>query len=189
MAVVQLGGHPVTFRADEVGLDARETLEDVARTLAGYHAAHRRPGLRARELERDGRGRDVPGRSTCCPTDAHPLPGARRPAHDPPGASARSTGSPSPGSATATTSPARWRRRGHGRRCELRFGLPAGLRPRDADLDRSARSARPTCRHDRPPRPSMARTSSTPTCGRRWARRTRPRRAGAPSRASPSTTP
>jgi ornithine carbamoyltransferase len=39
MAVVQLGGHPLTIHADEVGLDVRETTEDVARTLAGYHAA------------------------------------------------------------------------------------------------------------------------------------------------------
>jgi ornithine carbamoyltransferase len=39
MAVVQLGGHPVTIRPDEVGLDTRESVEDVARTLAGYHRA------------------------------------------------------------------------------------------------------------------------------------------------------
>lgn len=39
MAVVQLGGHPLTMRADEVGLDVREPAEDVARTLAGYHGA------------------------------------------------------------------------------------------------------------------------------------------------------
>ena len=39
MAVVQLGGHPVTARGEEVGLDVRETAEDVARTLACYHAA------------------------------------------------------------------------------------------------------------------------------------------------------
>jgi ornithine carbamoyltransferase len=38
MAVVQLGGHPITTRADEVGLDTREPAEDVARILAGYHA-------------------------------------------------------------------------------------------------------------------------------------------------------
>jgi ornithine carbamoyltransferase len=37
MAVVQLGGHPVTLRAEEVGLDERESVEDVTRTLAGYH--------------------------------------------------------------------------------------------------------------------------------------------------------
>ena len=39
MAVVQLGGHPVTLRGEEVSLDVRETVEDVARTLACYHAA------------------------------------------------------------------------------------------------------------------------------------------------------
>lgn len=38
MAVVQLGGHPVTIRGEEVGIDRRETAEDVARTLACYHA-------------------------------------------------------------------------------------------------------------------------------------------------------
>jgi ornithine carbamoyltransferase len=38
MAVVQLGGHPVTIRGEEVGLDVRESVEDVARTLACYHA-------------------------------------------------------------------------------------------------------------------------------------------------------
>ena len=39
MAVVQLGGHPITIRPDEVGLDTRETVEDVTRTLCCYHAA------------------------------------------------------------------------------------------------------------------------------------------------------
>jgi ornithine carbamoyltransferase len=37
MAVVQLGGHPVYTRGDEVGLDVRETVEDVTRVMAGYH--------------------------------------------------------------------------------------------------------------------------------------------------------
>ena len=39
MAVAALGGHPVTIRDDEVGLDVRESVEDVTRTLACYHAA------------------------------------------------------------------------------------------------------------------------------------------------------
>jgi ornithine carbamoyltransferase len=39
MAVVQLGGHPVSVRGDEVGIDTRESAEDVVRTLACYHAA------------------------------------------------------------------------------------------------------------------------------------------------------
>jgi ornithine carbamoyltransferase len=38
LAVVQLGGHPVSIRDEEVGMDRRETVEDVARTLACYHA-------------------------------------------------------------------------------------------------------------------------------------------------------
>jgi len=38
MAVVQLGGHPVTIRNDEVGLGTRESVEDVARTLGCFHA-------------------------------------------------------------------------------------------------------------------------------------------------------
>lgn len=38
LAVVQLGGHPVTIGAAEVGLGVRETPEDVVRTLAGYHS-------------------------------------------------------------------------------------------------------------------------------------------------------
>jgi ornithine carbamoyltransferase len=36
--VAQLGGHPVTFRADEVGTGAREPLPDIAKVLSGYHA-------------------------------------------------------------------------------------------------------------------------------------------------------
>ena len=39
MAVVQLGGHPVYVQGAEVGMDERESVEDVARTLACYHAA------------------------------------------------------------------------------------------------------------------------------------------------------
>ncbi|MFZ8999383.1 MAG: ornithine carbamoyltransferase [Ilumatobacteraceae bacterium] len=37
MAVVQLGGHPVYTRGEEVGLDRREPVEDVARIMSGYH--------------------------------------------------------------------------------------------------------------------------------------------------------
>jgi len=37
MAVVGLGGHPVYIQAAEVGLDTRESAEDIARTLGCYH--------------------------------------------------------------------------------------------------------------------------------------------------------
>ena len=38
LAVVSLGGHPVYVQGAEVGIDIRETAEDVARTLACYHS-------------------------------------------------------------------------------------------------------------------------------------------------------
>ncbi len=37
MAVVQLGGHPIYTRGEEVGFDRREPVEDVTRVMAGYH--------------------------------------------------------------------------------------------------------------------------------------------------------
>ncbi|MDQ1394412.1 MAG: ornithine carbamoyltransferase [Acidimicrobiaceae bacterium] len=39
LAVFQLGGHPVAIRAEEVGFDRRESVEDVTLTLAQYHSA------------------------------------------------------------------------------------------------------------------------------------------------------
>lgn len=39
MAVVQLGGHPVYIQGEEVGLDSRESVEDVTNAMAGFHAA------------------------------------------------------------------------------------------------------------------------------------------------------
>jgi len=38
VAVKSLGGHPVYIQGSEVGMDVRETAEDVARTMACYHA-------------------------------------------------------------------------------------------------------------------------------------------------------
>ena len=38
MAVVDLGGHPVTMRNDEVGIDTRESAEDLARLFSGMTA-------------------------------------------------------------------------------------------------------------------------------------------------------
>ncbi len=39
MAVIQLGGHPVSLRAGEVDMGGREPASDVARALSRYHAA------------------------------------------------------------------------------------------------------------------------------------------------------
>lgn len=38
IAVVQLGGHPVYTRGEEVGFDTREPVEDIAAIMSGYHA-------------------------------------------------------------------------------------------------------------------------------------------------------
>jgi ornithine carbamoyltransferase len=61
MAVVQLGGHPVTIRGEEVGIDKRETAEDVARTLACYHALVAARVERHATLERMAKALDEAG--------------------------------------------------------------------------------------------------------------------------------
>jgi ornithine carbamoyltransferase len=76
MAVVGLGGHPVYIQAAEVGIDTRETAEDVARTLGCYHRI-----LCARVFDHgllqrmsgalDGSGFYVPGINLLS-DDAHP---------------------------------------------------------------------------------------------------------------------
>ncbi len=60
MAVVQLGGHPVTMRGDEVGLDIRESCEDVARTLSCYHHAIGARVFEHGKLERLAEASSVP---------------------------------------------------------------------------------------------------------------------------------
>ncbi len=60
MAVVQVGGHPVAIRAEEVGLDVRESTEDVARTLACYHSAIGARVFAHSQVERMASAVDVP---------------------------------------------------------------------------------------------------------------------------------
>jgi ornithine carbamoyltransferase len=76
MAVVDLGGHPVYIQGAEVGLDERETAEDVARTLGCYHRVlcarvfeHAVLVRMAAALERSGF--EVPVVNLLCDT-AHP---------------------------------------------------------------------------------------------------------------------
>jgi ornithine carbamoyltransferase len=72
MAVVQLGGHPLTIRPDEVGLDVRETVEDVTRTLCCYHAAIGARVFAHTKLERMVAVSSVPVVNMLS-DDAHPL--------------------------------------------------------------------------------------------------------------------
>jgi len=76
MAVVQLGGHPLSLQAAEVGLDVRETAEDVARSLGSYHRvvcartfAHSTLERMAAALDRAGMGVPV---LNLLSDDAHP---------------------------------------------------------------------------------------------------------------------
>ena len=48
MAIVQLGGHPMYIKPEELGIDSRETAEDVVRVMAGYHTV-----LAARVFDHD----------------------------------------------------------------------------------------------------------------------------------------
>jgi ornithine carbamoyltransferase len=72
MAVVQLGGHPVTIRPDEVGLDTRETVEDVTRTLACFHALIAARVFEHHKLERMAAVSPVPVVNLLS-DDAHPV--------------------------------------------------------------------------------------------------------------------
>lgn len=77
LAVVDLGGHPVAMSAAEVGIDSRETAEDLARTLAQYHRVIAARVTDHRVLERmtgalDDAGIDVPVVNLLSP-QAHPV--------------------------------------------------------------------------------------------------------------------
>jgi len=60
MAVATLGGHPIYVRPEEVGLDSRESVEDVARTMAGMCALIAARVFDHRTLERMEAAVDVP---------------------------------------------------------------------------------------------------------------------------------
>lgn len=60
MAVVQLGGHPVSLRAEEVDVDVREPAADAARVLSRYHAAIGARVFAHAKLERLAEAASVP---------------------------------------------------------------------------------------------------------------------------------
>jgi len=72
MAVVQLGGHPVYIQKEEVGLGTRESAEDVARTMACYHALIAARVMDHRQLDLMAGAVDVPLLNMLSDTD-HPL--------------------------------------------------------------------------------------------------------------------
>ncbi len=136
LAVVQLGGHPVSSQAAEVGLDTRESAEDVARTLACYHAAIGARVYEHAKVERMAAAVDVPVVNLLS-EDSHPLQ-ALADLLTVEDALGRLAGvrlayvgdfnnvARSLGLAAAMTG------------MEVAFGCPAGFGPAPADLDRMA---------------------------------------------------
>ena len=60
MSVVQLGGHPVYTRGEEVGFDVRESVEDISHVMSGYHAMLCARVFDHRVLERMSTSASVP---------------------------------------------------------------------------------------------------------------------------------
>ncbi|TMM11527.1 MAG: ornithine carbamoyltransferase, partial [Actinobacteria bacterium] len=71
LAVVQLGGHPVTILGEEAGIDTRETAEDIARVLSRYHAVIAARVFDHAKLERLAAAASVPVVNLLS-DDAHP---------------------------------------------------------------------------------------------------------------------
>jgi ornithine carbamoyltransferase len=72
MAVVQLGGHPVTIRNEEVGLDTRESVEDITRTLQCFHDVIAARVFRHEVLQRMMAVAEVPIVNLLC-DEGHPM--------------------------------------------------------------------------------------------------------------------
>ena len=71
LAVVQLGGHPVTILGEEAGIDTRETAEDIARVLSRYHTVIAARVFDHAKLERLAAAASVPVVNLLS-DDAHP---------------------------------------------------------------------------------------------------------------------
>jgi ornithine carbamoyltransferase len=72
MAVVQLGGHPITLRNEEVGIDTRESAEDLARLFSRMTAAIGARVYEHSKLERLAAAAGVPVVNLLS-DDAHPV--------------------------------------------------------------------------------------------------------------------
>jgi ornithine carbamoyltransferase len=72
MAVVQLGGHPITLRNEEVGIDTRESAEDLARLFSSMTALIGARVYEHAKLERLAAAASVPVVNLLS-DDAHPV--------------------------------------------------------------------------------------------------------------------
>ena len=92
MAVVQLGGHPVTIFGPTRSVLAAASRSRTSPAPGRLPRRASAPACSTTACSSAWRRSRRCRSSTCCPTTAHPLPGAGRPAHHPPASSARSTG-------------------------------------------------------------------------------------------------
>ena len=153
---------------DEVGLDVRESVEDVARTLAGYHAVIAAPRVRAPKLERMAAVSTVPVVNLLS-DDAHPFQALAdlltiRQAFG--GLRGRTVAYVGDGNNVARALALAGPHRRDGR-CGSRRRRATSSRDVEAELTSDPAA----------PEAWRAPTSCTPTCGRRWGRRTRQRHA------------
>ena len=72
MAVFQLGGHPIYIKPEEVGLDERESVEDVTKTLSCFHSMIGARVFKHSTVERMARENRVPVINLLS-DEAHPL--------------------------------------------------------------------------------------------------------------------
>ena len=72
MAVAQLGGHPISMKPDEVGIDTRESAEDLGRLFSGYGAFIGARVYEHSKLERMASVASVP-LVNLLSDDAHPI--------------------------------------------------------------------------------------------------------------------
>ena len=170
---------PIYTRGEEVGLDVRESVEDVARIMSGYHAVLAARVFEHSVVERLAAAASVPVVNMLS-DHSHPLQaladtphharGARRPRRSHGGVRGR----------LQQRQPARWPRRRSCWACTCGLGCPVGFDAGDdelARLDRARQRHHRTARRPRSP-PCAVPTSCTPTPGHRWARR--PRRPNGP---------
>ena len=72
VATIELGGPPVYVRPEEIGLDVRESVEDVTKVLTGYHAVIAARVFEHSKLERMAAASSVPVVNLLS-DDAHPI--------------------------------------------------------------------------------------------------------------------
>ena len=148
MAVVQLGGHPISLQANEVGLGTRETPEDVARTLERYHAAICARVFEHEKLERMAAVAGVPVVNLLS-DDAHPLQALAdllTISHHFGSLDGRTVAYIGDSNHVSRSLAIACARVG----MSFRFGCPAGYGPGDAELDRLSTLGGSVSVHDRP---------------------------------------